>query len=163
MAFCRKDSALRIHYLGDELMDWLEFGYLGLFIASFLSATVIPFSSEAVLAAMLVGGANPWLAIGVATSGNWLGGMSSYGLGYLGKWEWLERYFGVERERVVGWKPKINRYGSIFASLSFLPIIGDAIAVALGFFRADLVLTSIWMAVGKFGRYLSIYWGTLLV
>ena len=144
-------------------MDWLEFGYLGLFMASFLSATILPFSSEAVLAAMILGGANPWVSVGVATAGNWIGGMSSYGLGYLGKWEWMEKYLGVKKQKVEGWKPKIDRYGSFFASVSFLPFIGDVIAVALGFFRADLMLTSIWMAVGKFGRYLAIYGGTLLV
>ena len=144
-------------------MDWLEWGYLGLFLASFLSATILPFSSEAVVAAMILGGANPWIAIGVATAGNWVGGMSSYGLGYLGKWHWLEKYFKIEVSRVEGWKPKIDRYGSAFAVLSFLPFIGDVIAVALGYFKANLVLTSIWMLVGKFGRYLTIYWGTLLV
>jgi len=143
-------------------MDWLELGYFGLFLASFLAATVIPFSSEAVLAAMIVGGANPWVAIAVATAGNWLGGMSSYGIGYLGKWEWMEKYLGVEKQKVQGWKPKIDRYGSFFASLSFLPVIGDVISVALGYFRARFWLTSFWMLLGKFGRYLSIYGGTLL-
>ena len=93
-------------------MDWLEWGYLGLFLASFLSATVLPFSSEAVLAAMLVGGANSWFAIGVATLGNWLGGLSSYGIGYLGKWEWMEKYLRIEKRKVESWKPKIDRYGT---------------------------------------------------
>lgn len=143
-------------------MDWLELGYLGLFLASFLSATVVPFSSEAVLAAMIVGGANPWVAIAVATAGNWLGGLSSYGIGYLGKWEWMEKYLGIDKQKVEGWKPKIDRYGSFFAVLSFLPIIGDVISVALGYFRARFWLTAFWMLVGKFGRYLSIYGSTLL-
>ena len=144
-------------------MDWLELGYLGLFLASFLSATVVPFSSEAVLAAMIVGGANPWVAIGVATGGNWLGGLSSYGIGYLGKWEWMEKYLGIEKQKVEGWKPKIDRYGSFFAILSFLPIIGDVISVALGYFKAHFWLTAFWMLLGKLGRYLSIYGGTLLL
>ena len=143
-------------------MDWIEFGYYGLFAASFLSATVLPGSSEAVLAAMIAGGANPWLAIGIATLGNWLGGISSYGIGYLGKWQWMEKYLGVEKQKVEKWKPKIDRYGSFFGVLSFLPIIGDVIAVALGYFRARFWLTSFWMLVGKAGRYLSVYGGTLL-
>lgn len=144
-------------------MDWLEWGYLGLFLASFLSATVLPFSSEAVLAAMLVGGADPIVAVGTATLGNWLGGMSSYGLGYLGKWHWLEKYFGVKETKLKEWKPKIDRYGSFFAILSFLPFVGDVISIALGYFRAQFWLTAFWMFLGKLGRYVSIYWGTLLM
>ena len=143
-------------------MDWLEWAYLGLFLASFLSATVLPFSSVVVLAAMLVGGANPWLAIGVATLGNWLGGLSSYGIGYLGKWEWMEKYLHIEKRKVESWKPKIDRYGSFFGALSFMPFIGDVISVALGFFRTHFWLTAFWMFLGKLGRYVSIYWGTLL-
>lgn len=139
-------------------MDWVEWGYLGLFLASFLSATVLPGSSEAVLAAMLVGGANPWLAIGVATLGNWLGGLSSYGIGYLGKWEWMEKYLRVKQEKVIEWKPKIDRYGSFFAMFSFVPFIGDVIVVALGFFRSHLILTAFWMFVGKAARYAMVVW-----
>ena len=111
---------------------------------------------------MIVGGANPWVAIAVATAGNWLGGLSSYGIGYLGKWEWMEKYLGIHKQKVEAWKPKIDRYGSFFAVLSFLPIIGDVISVSLGYFRARFWLTSFWMLVGKFGRYLSIYGSTLL-
>lgn len=143
-------------------MDWIEFGYYGLFAASFLSATVLPGSSEAVLAVMIAGGANPWIAIGVATLGNWLGGISSYGIGYLGKWQWMEKYLGVEKQKVENWKPKIDRYGSFFGILSFVPFIGDVIVVALGYFRVNLPMTALWLLVGKFGRYVSIYGGILL-
>ena len=63
----------------------------------------------------------------------------------------------------LGWKPKIDRYGSFFASLSFLPVIGDVILVALGYFRAKFWLTAFWMLVGKLCRYMSVYGTTLLV
>lgn len=144
-------------------MDWIEFGYYGLFAASFLSATVLPGSSEALLAAMIAGGANPWLAIGIATLGNWLGGISSYGIGYLGKWQWMEKYLGVEKQKVEKWKPKIDRYGSFFGVFSFVPIIGDAIPVALGFFRANLLLTAFWLIIGKLGRYVAVSWVALQI
>ena len=61
-------------------MDWIEFGYLGLFIATFLAATVIPFSSEAIVGTMMAGDFDPWILMIVATAGNTLGGMSSFGL-----------------------------------------------------------------------------------
>ncbi|MBP9151821.1 MAG: DedA family protein [Flavobacteriales bacterium] len=144
-------------------MDWLEWGYWGLFLASFLSATVLPFSSEAVLAGLLYGGGDPVLSVSVATLGNWLGGMSTYWIGHLGKWEWIEKYLRVEQDKVIEWRPKIDRYGSFFAVLSFLPIIGDVIALALGFFRSNIWLTGFWMFVGKLARYLVVYGGMLAV
>lgn len=139
-------------------MDWLELGYLGLFLASFLSATVLPGSSEAVLVGILMAGGSPVVSVAVATLGNWLGGMSSYGIGYLGKWEWMEKYLRVKQEKVIEWKPKIDRYGSFFAVFSFVPFIGDVIVLALGFFRSHLILTSFWMFVGKAARYAMVVW-----
>jgi len=139
-------------------MDWLQWGYWGLFLASFLSATVLPFSSEALVAAMIYGGGDPWLTLFVSTLGNWLGGMSTYWIGHLGKWEWMQRFVGVKEEKVRHWKPQIDRYGSFFAVLSFLPIVGDAIVLALGFFRANVWFTGMWMFVGKVARYAVIIW-----
>ena len=66
-------------------MDWLlEFGYFGLFIGSFLAATVVPFSADVLLIGMLVAGGNGWVVVAVATAGNFLGGLTSYGIGRLG-------------------------------------------------------------------------------
>ncbi|MEX2590104.1 MAG: YqaA family protein [Chitinophagales bacterium] len=140
-------------------MDWLQWGYWGLFLSSFLSATVLPFSSEAVLAGILAAGANPFISVTVATMGNWLGGMTSYGLGYLGKWNWIEKYLRIKQEKVMKWQPKIARYGSFFAILSFLPIIGDVIVLALGFFKSHIWLSAFWMFLGKLLRYLLIMGG----
>ena len=38
------------------MIEFAEWGYLGLFVASFLAATVVPFSSEVVFSAMVFGG-----------------------------------------------------------------------------------------------------------
>lgn len=70
-------------------MEWLlNLGYVGLFAGSFIAATVVPFSSDVLLLGMLAAGGNVWLCVLVATLGNWLGGLTSYWLGWLGKWEW---------------------------------------------------------------------------
>ena len=75
-----------------EFADW---GYYGLFLASFLAATVVPFSSEVIFSAMVLGGKlDPWTCVFVATVGNWTGGMTSYYIGRLGKVEWIEKYMG---------------------------------------------------------------------
>ena len=53
-------------------------GLFGLFLGCFLSATVIPFSSEALLAGALVMLPNPWMVVWVAGLGNTLGGLVSF-------------------------------------------------------------------------------------
>ena len=69
-------------------MDWLlDLGYWGLFLGSFLAATVVPFSADVLVIGMLVAGGSPWAIIIIATTGNFLGGLTSYGIGRLGKWE----------------------------------------------------------------------------
>lgn len=141
-------------------MDFLaEWGFFGLFISSFLSATVIPLSSEFVLSFMILNGFNIYLTILIATIGNWLGGLSSYLIGRLGKWTTIEKYFQVDKNKVYNLKLKVDRWGSILAFFSWLPIIGDVIAVSLGFFRTNLILVSIWMLLGKILRYMI--WGSM--
>lgn len=131
----------------------MELGYLGLFIASFLAATVIPFSSEVIFSAMVFSGLDAWTCVWVATLGNWLGGMSCYYLGRLGKMEWIEKYLGVKKEKIEKFADRIHKHGDWFAFFSFLPGIGDIIAVASGFFRCRWWLVAISMLLGKFGRY----------
>jgi len=66
-------------------MDYFtELGYLGLFLASFLAATVLPLSSEVVLSVLLLNELNPALLVSVATVGNVLGAFTNYALGFWG-------------------------------------------------------------------------------
>ena len=135
------------------MLEFAEWGYAGLFIASFLAATVVPFSSEVVFSALVFGGLDPWTCVVVASLGNWLGGMSSYFLGRLGKMEWIEKYLRVKREKIETYRERIQKYGDWFAFFSFLPGIGDIIAVASGFFRCRWWIVAISMLLGKFARY----------
>lgn len=136
------------------MTELIELGYIGLFIASFLAATVVPFSSEFVFTAMVYGGLNAWNCVFVATLGNWLGGMTCYYLGRLGKLDWIEKYLRIKREKLTGFTEKIHKYGDWFAFFSFLPGIGDVIAVASGFFRCRWWVVAISMLIGKFLRYI---------
>lgn len=131
----------------------LEWGYLGLFAGSFLAATIIPFSSEILLTALLVAGGDPISTVIVATLGNWLGGMSSYGLGWLGKWEWIQKLFKVSREKLEKQKKNVDKYGSGLAFFTWLPGIGDIMALALGFYKADPKKTAVFMLLGKGARF----------
>ena len=143
--------------------SFVEFGFFGLFLASFLGATVIPFSSELVLSLLLAKGFDINISIIVATLGNWLGGLSSYFLGSLGKWDFIEKYFRIKKEKIIRFKKKIDKWGSTYAFLCCLPIIGDPIAVSLGFFKTNFVKVSIWMLIGKLAKYILwafiTYWG----
>ena len=147
--------------------SFVEWGYLGLFIASFLGATVIPFSSELVFSLLIIKGYDFNLSLLVATTGNWLGGLSSYFLGRLGKWSTLEKYFKLKKEKIVKFKTNIDKWGSLLAFFCWLPVIGDPIAVGLGFFRTNYILVAIWMFIGKFIRYilwaLVTYWGVSIL
>ena len=146
---------------------FVEWGYLGLFIASFLGATIIPFSSELVFSLLIIKGYDFNLSLLVATTGNWLGGLSSYFLGRLGKWSTLEKYFRLKKEKIVKFKTNIDKWGSLLAFFCWLPIIGDPIAVGLGFFRTNFLLVALWMFLGKLIRYIVwafvTYWGVSIL
>ncbi|MBE6174589.1 MAG: DedA family protein [Rikenellaceae bacterium] len=138
-------------------MDWLlDLGYAGLFIGSFLAATIFPFSADVLLVGMLIGGGNGWVVVAVATAGNFLGGLTSYGIGRLGKWEWIER-LGVKPETLAKQKSKVDKYGSLVALLSWVPFVGDVLAVALGFYRVAFIPSAVYMFIGKAGRFVAWY------
>ncbi len=145
-------------------MEWfIEWGYIGLFIGAVIGATIFPFSSEVVLVALLTQPEiNPYIAIGCATVGNWIGGVSSYYVGYLGRWDWIERYLGVKRKKLEAQRTRIERWGALLALMSWAPFVGDIFAVALGFYRVDFKSSAFYMLIGKGGRFviwaLLYYW-----
>ncbi|MDD3272554.1 MAG: DedA family protein [Bacteroidales bacterium] len=135
-------------------MELLEgYGFLGLFFGSFLAATVIPFSSDILIAGALLAGMNPLLALIWATAGNWLGGLTSYWIGHLGKWGWIEKWLGVTEEKLLKQKHWIDKYGSLIAFFSWVPFAGDILAVGLGFYRVNFTKSAIFMLLGKAIRY----------
>ena len=130
-----------------------QLGLLGLFIGTFLAATVVPFSSDALYVAVLLATKRPLACLLVGSLGNWLGGITTYLLGRLAKWEWLEKTFKVSREKLEKQKVKIDKYGVWMALLSWIPIAGDVIALALGFYKSPALWTILLLLVGKFGRF----------
>ncbi|MEZ4757304.1 MAG: VTT domain-containing protein [Flavobacteriales bacterium] len=132
---------------------WLELGLAGLFLASFLAATVLPFSSELVLLGMATAGWPPLELLVSASAGNWLGGMSSYALGRLGDPDRLLRWLKVDVKKAGRWRSSVARYGPLAALACWLPVVGDLVAVALGLGRSSLVPTAFLMLVGKAARY----------
>lgn len=136
-------------------------GLLGLFIGTFVAATVLPLSSDALYVAVLLATKDSAGCLVAGTLGNWLGGVTTYYLGRLAKWEWLEKVFKVKEETLQRQKTKIDRYGVWLALISWIPIIGDVFVLALGFYKTPALWTLLLMLVGKFGRFLI--WSLLFV
>ena len=117
-----------------------------LFAASFLAATLLPGGSEAALYGVLkLHPGQYWLALGVATLGNTLGGMSSYLIGRI-----------IPQRKDLRALQAVRKYGSPSLLLSWVPILGDPLCVAAGWLRLDPWLAALFMGLGKFARYLVI-------
>lgn len=138
------------------MLDFLQtYGIWGLLLGSFLAATVVPFSSDALYASVLFAGCNPVACLLAGTLGNWLGGLTSFGIGWLGKWSWIEKWFHVKPATLEKQRDRINRWGALLALMTWLPFVGDVFAIALGFYRLPPVKCGIYMLIGKFVRFLA--------
>lgn len=138
-----------------------EWGYWGLFLGSLMAATIVPFSSDVLLLGVLGLGGDVVTTVIVASLGNWTGGMISYAMGWLGKWEWIEKYLKVKKSTLIKQKVKIDKYGSLLAFLSWLPVVGDVFAIGLGFYRLNPYKVAIFMLIGKSFRF--VMWAILMV
>ena len=147
-------------YLGpmDLGSAWAEWGLWGLFLASFLAATILPFSSEAVLAAMALGTWSGTELFVVASVGNTLGGLTNYAIGRWIPEGLLFKWFRIDASKAAHWGSLVQRRGAWAALLCWVPVIGDAIAFALGLFRAPLGPSAGLMFMGKAARYALVLW-----
>lgn len=137
----------------------LSYGYMGMLVAAFLAASILPFSSEAVMVGLQAAGLDPVLLIVYGTIGNVLGSMFNYTIGRLGKMEWIEKYLRVKKEDL----DKAHRFmagrGAWMGLLSVIPVIGDVITVALGLMRANVVIVVVSVTISKLLRYILLVYG----
>ena len=126
-----------------------DVGLTSVFVVSIVSATLLPLGSEpAVFAVIKANGALFWPAIGVATVGNTIGGIVDYWMGYGAK-----QAFAKECEtRWFGW---LRRFGAKTMLLAWLPGIGDPLCTLGGWLRLPFWPCVLYMAVGKFLRYVT--------
>jgi len=143
--------------------DWLDsvlallalprYGLSTLFIAAFISATLLPVGSEPVLFGLLR--LNPdmfWSAMLVATLGNTLGGALDWWMGY-------EAHLVVDKYRhsrshvkAMEW---LERLGPKACLLAWLPIVGDPLCAVAGWLRMPFWPCVGYMLIGKFLRYVT--------
>ena len=142
------------------MTDWIL--YSSLFASAFLAATLLPGSSEAVLAALLLQGrAEPLGLIAVATTGNVLGSVVNWICGWYIARLRDRRWFPVsaaQYDRAAGW---YQRYGVWSLLLAWLPVIGDPLTVVAGALRVPLMRFVVLVTIGKLGRYVAVAAATL--
>ncbi|HOU98865.1 MAG TPA: YqaA family protein [Bacteroidales bacterium] len=135
---------------------WFGFGYWGLFFVSFLSATIIPFSSDAFVATMVALKFNAGWVFIIASIGNTLGGMTNYYIGKAGKTEWINKYLRISDNKIQKAQKYVQKYTVLSALFTWLPGIGDALALVLGLFKANVYKVLLFMLIGKAARYFVI-------
>ena len=130
-------------------------GYLGLFLAAFGAATLLPLQSEAVLVGLLLLDRHPvWALLLVATLGNVLGSAVNWLLGrYIEHWR-HRRWFPVGEAKLARAQRAYHRYGRWSLLLSWVPIIGDPLTVIAGIMREPLWSFLLIVLVAKASRYL---------
>jgi membrane protein YqaA with SNARE-associated domain len=141
----------------------IQFGPFGMFLAAFLAGSFFPFSSEAVMLALLAMGLNPWELMLYGTAGNVLGSVFNYCVGRLGKEEWFEKYLHVKPEHMEKARRFMRGRGALMGFFAFIPILGSAITILLGLMRANIVVTFVSITAGKLLRYILLIYGAYFV
>jgi membrane protein YqaA with SNARE-associated domain len=133
-----------------------ELGYIGLFIAAFLAATILPLSSEIVLGALLLTNLSPITLVVVATIGNVLGSITNYALGYWAGMGVIRKWLKMSEGEFVRAEQRFTKYGLFSLCFAWVPIIGDPLTVAAGVLRIRLLWFIILVTTGKLTRYIVI-------
>ena len=133
-----------------------------LFLAAFAAATLIPAQSAAVLVAMLVAQTHPvWLLLLVATTGNVLGSLVNWALGWFLQGRQPPRWFPVSPNQMQRARMWYARRGWWTLFGSWLPVIGDPLVLVAGLMREPLWRVALVVTLAKAGRYIALTWLTL--
>ena len=141
----------------------IDFGYWGMLMAAFLAGSFFPFSSEAVMVGLQAAGLDPWGLVVYGTIGNVVGGMFNYGIGRMGRLDWIEKYLHVKKESLDKAEKFMGGRGAWMGFFAFLPLLGSAITIMLGLMRANVVISITSITIGKFLRYLLLVFGASLL
>ncbi|MCP5098494.1 MAG: DedA family protein [Chloroflexi bacterium] len=132
---------------------FFQFGYLGLFIISFLAASLLPLSSEIFVVGMPALGYSVWWVGIVATVGNFAGALANYYVGKKGTDFIFARYFQVKQETWDKAERFFGKWGPVALFFSWVPFIGDPLTAVAGAFHINLSVFSFWVILGKGLRY----------
>lgn len=128
--------------------------YLSLFAASFMAATILPMSSEAMLLGLFAATAEPWLAlIAVASAGNILGSLTNWGIGRGAALAQDHPRFPLDRGKLARAENWYRKWGAWSLLLSWVPIVGDPLTIVAGFLREPFWIVLALVSIAKIGRY----------
>ena len=130
------------------------YGYIGLFFAAFLAATILPLSSEAVLYFSIQQSGDWWIPVLIASLGNILGSVINYWLGYKGSNFLLKKLLRMDTNSIRKATNRFQRYGVYSLLFAWVPVIGDPLTVAAGLFKTRFILFLLLVSIGKSSRYL---------
>lgn len=136
-------------------------GLPALFILSFLAATVLPLGSEWLLILLVIGGHHAPTTVGIATLGNYLGACTTYLIGLWGSDFFSRKILRLGDQELTRAATLFRRFGVWSLLLSWLPVIGDPLCLLAGTFRTPFPLFSLFVLLGKAGRYATIAFLTL--
>ena len=138
-----------------------EFGYVGLFFASFLAATILPLSSEVILSFLLLNNLNPIILVSVATFGNVLGSFVNYAIGVWGSIFFIRKVLKISEDEFVKAKQRFQKYGVFSLFFAWVPVIGDPLTVVAGVLKINILIFFIMITSGKLIRYVIISYAIL--
>ena len=136
-----------------------RFGLSTVFIVAFVAATLVPLGSEPAVFGLVK--LNPdmfWPAILVATVGATLGGMLTWWMGYGAEHAYEHLTHKHPKFRALRW---LRKFGPKACLLSWLPVVGDPLCAVAGWLQLPFWPCTLYMAIGKFGRYLIMTWALL--
>jgi membrane protein YqaA with SNARE-associated domain len=132
-------------------------GLWGLFLSAFISSTIAPGGSEAVLAYMAsTGNYSTVNLLLTATLGNTLGAMTTWGLGMIAATKFpIAALLSPDKQKALAVVKERGLWALFF---SWLPIVGDALCFAGGWLRLPLFSAFIIILLGKLCRYIVVAW-----
>ncbi|WP_298184316.1 YqaA family protein [uncultured Pseudomonas sp.] len=134
---------------------WELSGYVGLFLAAFGAATLLPMQSEAVLVGLLLTDRYAaWTLLAVATTGNVLGSALNWLLGRSIEHYRHKCWFPVSEGKLEKAQLAYHRFGRWSLLLSWVPIIGDPLTVVAGVMREPFWSFLLIVTLAKATRYL---------
>ena len=136
----------------------ISLGYIGLFIISFLAATILPLTSEVVALALPPLGYPIPMVIIVATAGNFLGTVVNWYVGKRGGHVVLQKWFNISDEAKEKAEARFAKYGVPALFFSWIPIIGDPLPFVAGMMDVPFGKFTAWVLTGKAIRYTALFY-----
>ena len=124
-----------------------------MFLLSFLASSIIPIASEWLLVVLILNGMDPVAVLLTATTGNYFGACTTYGIGYLGSEFLVRKVLRMSDEAKLKAHRFYRKFGVYSLLMSWLPIIGDPLCVVAGILRVRFLKFTLLVYTGKLVRY----------